>query len=530
MKPAGKDDPSVPYQIRGYREMTKLTNRDEPEPTKFVCHKCIGDEHLAAEVKGSGNVGICGYCNESCTGWELEDLADRIHDVLQEHFELTPDYPDSPFEYLAASEGRWERRGDPAEWIIAEVAGLDEEIATDITSLLSGIHGYRAIREEGGADPYSAEACYERLEPDETGFRYTWAAFLREIRSRSRFFNADAEEMLNEIFGDLTTHRTYQDSPVIREIGPTDEERFIWRGRTAYSTEEIQAMLQYPDREVGPPPSKFATAGRMNPQGIRVFYGAMEKSTCISELRPPVGSCVVLGKFELLRTVRLLDLEALTKVIVQSSPFALDYAEHTGRAAFLKRLVREISRPVMPQDQHSEYIATQVVAEYLASRLDPRLDGIIFPSSQTGSDGRNLVLFNHACRVEPYELPKGTTVEVRVDIPGFGRDAAEGPRGIYISEKVPSGLEVNQPSLRRYGIRLNLEPEEDEPQDNPVLRLDVENIETLAIKSVSYYSDPYSALRHRWTQKDQDALEQRIGLVASDSELENLESLLGLDS
>ena len=54
----------------------------------------------------------------------------------------------------------------------------------------------------------------------------------------------------------------------------------------------------------------------MNAQGIPVFYGAMEESTCVSEVRPPVGSYVVLAKFELLRPMRLLDLLTLKDVYV----------------------------------------------------------------------------------------------------------------------------------------------------------------------------------------------------------------------
>ena len=66
--------------------------------------------------------------------------------------------------------------------------------------------------------------------------------------------------------------------------------------------------------------------------------------------------------------MRLLDFDVLSEVYVEGSYFDLDYKAHTRRAAFLKRLVHEISRPVMPQDETREYVATQVVAEFLAIR------------------------------------------------------------------------------------------------------------------------------------------------------------------
>ena len=120
----------------------------------------------------------------------------------------------------------------------------------------------------------------------------------------------------------------------------------------------------------------------------------------------------LVAKFELLHPVQLLDLDALAKVLAEGSYFDPAFTEHANRMAFLRQMVREISQPVMPQDEASEYLITQVVAEYLANRATPNFDGIIFNSSQTGGKGRNLVLFNHACGVERYDLPEGTTVTV----------------------------------------------------------------------------------------------------------------------
>ena len=271
--------------------------------TQYICHACIGDEYLSNEVETQGVTNQCGYCGEMRNSLTIGDLADRIHNALQEHYELTPDGPVDWYEHYKASEGEWERRGDPAEWVIAEAAGLDEKPAKDVTELLSAQHGYWAIREEGREDPYGYDATYERREPNDREFLYTWAEFRREIRSRSRFFSTESEGMLNFIFGDLYVHVSIGDRPVVREINPDGEDASIWRGRAALSAEELRSILASPSRELGPPPSRLAKAGRMNPQGISVFYGAMDKHTCMAEVRAPVGSGVVVGKFELLRTI-----------------------------------------------------------------------------------------------------------------------------------------------------------------------------------------------------------------------------------
>ena len=61
----------------------------------------------------------------------------------------------------------------------------------------------------------------------------------------------------------------------------------------------------------------------------------------------------------------------------------------------------------MPSDETFDYLPTQAIAEYLATKVNPRIDGIIFSSSQTGGEGRNVVLFNHAsaAKIETTSAP-----------------------------------------------------------------------------------------------------------------------------
>ena len=278
-----------------------MTMKDEH--TKYVCHECIGDQFLASEVKAQHVPGMCAYCGETREAVTLENLADRAHDVLQQYFRLTPDYPCEPYEHMEASEGRWERRGEPANFRIAEIVGLDENTADDVTGLLSHKHGgYRVIK-GGGEDPYSDDAMYEARRPSDLGFRYTWAELRRQIRSRSRFFSTESEEMLRLIFGDLSAHKASDNKPVVREISPGDPDASVWRARAALSTGDLEAFLKCPSRELSSPPSRSAKAGRMNAQGIPVFYGAKDLRTCVSEVRAPVGAHVVVGRFDLLRPV-----------------------------------------------------------------------------------------------------------------------------------------------------------------------------------------------------------------------------------
>ena len=105
----------------------------------------------------------------------------------------------------------------------------------------------------------------------------------------------------------------------------------------------------------------------------------------------------MVGRFTLLRPLRLLDVEALKSVFIRGSIFDGAYIRKLEQAKFLGRLSDRITRPVMPSDEPSDYLVTQAIADYLASEV--RLDGIVYPSAQAGGERKNVVLFNHAARV-----------------------------------------------------------------------------------------------------------------------------------
>lgn len=481
---------------------------------RHICHACIGDQFLSNETKKRQPPNPCTYCGTSRPSISLVDLAIRIHEIIEEHFRVTPSFPDSFDEYLSYNNGSWERRGDPVDHIIAELAGLDQCPTSDLISLLSDEHSSRAIR-DGEDDPYGPEALYEERKPSDWGFRLTWAEFVREIRSRSRFFSGSAEEMLHDIFGDLTTHYADKNRPVVREISPGNQGSFFWRARIAASLEVVRAILKDPVQELGPPPSELARAGRMNAHGISVFYGAFDEYTCISELRPPAGIYMVMGQFELLRPVKLLDLDALTELYIGTSHFDSDFLMHKGRIAFFKRLVWEISQPILPEAEALEYIAMQVVAEYLAHRASPQLDGIIYPSSQTGADEKNVVLFTHASRVEPYVLPDGSIVEISPTDEILSDPEYDGYDRILVSETVPPMREdeaTENPQHVPLRIRTALFQQHlmQTPEDTRefALRLDLQSMQVARILGASHSTGILPVVRDRKTGDRGESLEQ----------------------
>ena len=455
---------------------TKFDDVGTTSGIPHVCHACIGDKFLAKQVEEEGAREECTYCRGTKTALTLADLSDRIHRVLKDHFKLTPQ--DDLTEQS--------RQGsDDAETVIVRVAGLEQDIAADVRENLFNRLAQTANVVEGEENPYIDGMLYVETEVNPSGLRLAWWDFKEEIRSRARFFGATTAATLDRIFENLSSLGTVRGKPVVREIKPGDRDSSFWRARTAHSESEIQSILDSFSSQLGPPPSDKATAGRMNAEGIPVFYGALEEETCVSEVRAPVGSFVVLVKFDLLSPIRILDLEALSYPDSEFSHFDPDYIEKRSRERFLKELVGEMSRPVMPHEEAREYIATQIVSEYLANRVEPRLHGIIFSSAQTEKGGRNVVLFNGARSVEADEPGPGLRVRIPRR-PGIPQPGTESSKDSLIQTEPQRATAETE---RRVEDPTTVDPETQGNHGNSILRLDQQSLKVLKISGVKYKSN-----------------------------------------
>ena len=449
--------------------------REEPQ---YVCHACIGDKFLAKQVEKEGAQAECIYCRATKSAFTLADLSCRIHHVLKGHFIPVPEC-DVPEQF---------RHGRNAEAIIQDVAGIDQDIAADVREYLFNRLGRTVNVAEREENPYNQGMLYGEREADTSGLRSAWWDFKEETRSRARFFGATTTATLDRIFENLVSLRTFMGGSVVREIKPGDRDSSFWRARTAHSQPEIKSVLETLGSQLGPPPSDKATAGRMNAEGIPVFYGALEEETCVSEVRAPVGSFVVLVKFDLLNPIRVLDLNALSIVYSDFSHFDPNYIEKGSRERFLKELVGEMSRPVMPHEETLEYIATQIVSEYLANRVEPRLHGLIFSSAQTGGGGHNIVLFNGARSVEAYEPRPGTGLRLRMPLqPGIPPPGTESSQDLLIQT---DPQRADGETDRRVEDPTASDPEIEGNHGDSILRLDPQSLKILRISGVKYDSEP----------------------------------------
>jgi RES domain-containing protein len=369
-----------------------MTEDDQHEPDdQPICLECIGDIFLRDEVSKTGRHERCAVCDATALCWRTRQYASRIQPLFQSRFiSARPDY--TMGEWLPAE-------GHSAAEIIQEMTKCGDDRTAELI--------LESLREvwfwwppDGEDDPLDDDL---RFSPDRraSASSFLWTEIEEELRTRSRYFNPQIEERLREMFAGVDELVAPNGEKVIRRAGPGTELTRLWRMRIATDWPEVRDMLTNPAQKLGPPPSHLAGSGRMNPIGISIFYGAADVETCLGEVRAPVGAHGVAAAFEITRELQLLDIAALARVKARNiSHFDPDYERKHERVAFLQRLSSALQVPVLPGEETSGYLPSQMVAEFLGSRNLPRIDGVIYPSIQAGGQGSNAVLFHHASVVE----------------------------------------------------------------------------------------------------------------------------------
>jgi len=147
----------------------------------------------------------------------------------------------------------------------------------------------------------------------------------------------------------------------------------------------------FPKEKIGaPPPEKTLTGGRANPPGIPFLYLSDDANTAIAEVRPWKGATVSVAKSTTTKEINLID---LTQKFYIKDQFAygenLPFVVEDNR--ILRRLGRELSKPVNPDKISIEYIPTQYVTEIIRNL---KYDGMIYPSAL--GKGKNIVLFDES--------------------------------------------------------------------------------------------------------------------------------------
>ena len=120
------------------------------------------------------------------------------------------------------------------------------------------------------------------------------------------------------------------------------------------------------------PQPYMAKEGRVNPKGIPCLYLATDRDTAIAEVRPWVGSLISVAQFKITRDLRIVD-------CTHENPRAGVYKDELSPAIGVvwTHIDWAFSQPVTPDDSSTDYVPTQIIAEYFKGKA---LDGIAYRS------------------------------------------------------------------------------------------------------------------------------------------------------
>lgn len=137
------------------------------------------------------------------------------------------------------------------------------------------------------------------------------------------------------------------------------------------------------------PLADSALEGRANPKGIPCLYVATDKETAMSEVRPWLGAIISIGKFKVMRDLKVLDFSVEHGSNHNLSLYFREPTDDERINAVWRDIDNAFSEPTQASDSKSDYAPTQIISEYIKSK---GYDGIAYKSSL--AEGHNLALFD----------------------------------------------------------------------------------------------------------------------------------------
>jgi hypothetical protein len=353
-------------------------------------------------------------------------LAEVIAPIIRHRYTFGPQIPAFDADSDRPS---WSQEGKELAEVVEEVIGQPLDFEGEIASALC--RNERVNVADGEYAFFDDMQNYVKAETYANRWESQWDSVLQALKHEQRFFNNSAKQFFDNLFRDIDNLKVWNEEskcpePVIRVL-PIGTE--LYRARKCDSDSVVCRIQNNPTGELGPPPRDKASAGRMNAEGVVVFYGGMEAQTCIAELRPYIAGRTATIKARTTKEIRVLDFTRL------SASGEEDFNSDPERKDFLASLGYLISKPVIPGGE-ADYVITQTLAEYLAYVHAKRVDGVLFNSAQR-SGGVAIALFASQPYFEdtrsetwPLEFLADTVAFVKIDGIKYGTY----PVGIHVAE------------------------------------------------------------------------------------------------
>lgn len=363
----------------------------------WCCEQCFQQDDIKNYIKKDQKIGDCCYCRKKNVAIkETKEVGEFIRDALDKAYEMLGEdtgsmYDPEDDEYVGPD-------GEKTGISVREILFYEEEIFnynSGTEQLFSDLFHDSEISYEdiknGEFDKYEdidsdLFVVKNALYGSESIAEYCeWEKFKHLVKYYNRFFDINPKgEKRDKLLAALNPY-----FKKMVEVLPQGAELYRVRKMDIQSAEHLNSLDIY--KELSPAPPKYAVNNRMSPAGISYLYVATQPQTAYLECRLHDGDCAVQSKFITKKDLHVLDLSSEVNFIINNSIFSITYnPDNMWINEFLNHFEDEISRPVNPdKDRSYEYIATQMVAEYV--RL-LGYDGIKYRSS-VSPEGFNYVFF-----------------------------------------------------------------------------------------------------------------------------------------
>ena len=337
---------------------------------RSVCLNCIIDERLREQVDLHLTEYACTFC-----GREAEDsvpIAARFEELIRPVMDAIHFFYESSEESLFGS---------------VMPCYSSQYVADDICAGAVSDDVLQAIFAAITEDDWNEDPSMPR--PD-VFLRDAWNHFRNKVKHKTRFVFLSIPEQSSPDPDDFTTSETLEKLvDIIQSRGILTDipaGRIFYRGRMAHESESAG----YDASSLGSPPPEKASANRMSPAGISMFYGCDDIPTVMAEICSHTAKrFAVIGAFETTRPLQMVNLAALPPI---PSVFDPEQRKYYHEWQFLRDFAQDLSAPVVLDGrEHIEYVPTQVVTEYMRWLPAVAIDGILFASAQNG--GTSCVIF-----------------------------------------------------------------------------------------------------------------------------------------
>jgi RES domain-containing protein len=346
-----------------------------------MCLAHITDPFLLRRVAEHANDGICTLCAQTglSLGGRVVNLG-HIAELVDEAAGRSYDHEGQFFDHEQILEPR------TTEEVVEAL--LDGCVTSEVLDLACELVGSLIQEELAWFEPFDMD--------QEAGVEFEWNDFEQSVKHESRLLSIPAgskaetaPEKNYEFVRSLLVFAGEQTGL----IQPLERGTKLFRARTERDSRKLEQETQgSPEAELGPAPEDRASAGRMNAQGVPMFYVALDAETACAEVasHSPYDE-VVVGAFILQQPLRVLDLTQSLPIrsVFDDSP----WVEGDDRLASLAYYVQRITQPVILDGNHPvDYAPTQVLTDAFRYWTVPRIDGIVYPSL-VRKGGKNVVLF-----------------------------------------------------------------------------------------------------------------------------------------